>query len=228
MLPFSSFLFSRFVLSAMAVLASLRLGTGVFAGNATTRLERPTYSVLRRLPGGVEIRRYEPYLIAETSQAGGQREGTKKGFRAVAGYIFGKNKPKTRMWLSSAASSDDAGTKMAMTAPVRTTSDGDDTRVSFVLGSDYTLASAPVPLDRSVKVKKVGAHVLACRSFSGPPPSEARVQREADRVRDALCKANMRPKAAEKVLVYGYHDPFITPNILRRNEVGVFVEEASV
>ena len=30
-------------------------------------------------------------------------------------------------------------------------------------------------------------------------------------------------QAGDEVLVYGYHDPFITPNLLRRNEVGVVV-----
>ena len=37
-------------------------------------------------------------------------------------------------------------------------------------------------------------------------------------------KAGSRVKSAGgDVLVYGYHDPFITPNLLRRNEVGVMV-----
>jgi hypothetical protein len=32
------------------------------------------------------------------------------------------------------------------------------------------------------------------------------------------------PGPNDETLVYGYHDPFITPNFLRRNEVALVVE----
>ena len=37
-----------------------------------------------------------------------------------------------------------------------------------------------------------------------------------------------RSRTSDEVLVYGYHDPFMTPNFLRRNEVGVYVDGRSV
>lgn len=76
----------RFVAGGIAVLASLRYGTGLYAWRETEKLERPSYEVIAKLPDGIEIRRYEPYMIAETTVDGvGFREPTASGFRACAG-----------------------------------------------------------------------------------------------------------------------------------------------
>lgn len=121
------------------------------------------------------------------------------------------------------------GQKMAMTAPVRIESsggaDGGRTRVSFVLERAYSRRTAPAPLDRAVRVRDVRPHLLAVRTFSGKPPSEARVERERTRIVDALAANGMRAANDAAPLVYGYHDPFITPSFLRRNEVCVYVAE---
>ena len=67
------------------------------------------------------------------------------------------------------------------------------------------------------------AHVAAFTRFAGAPPSEARVMRRRARVLGALAREGVRPLSESETLVYGYHDPFITPRLLRRNEVGVRV-----
>ena len=51
--------------------------------------------------------------------------------------------------------------------------------------------------------------------------------KERGRILQALKEAGLRP-TADETLVYGYHDPFMTPNFLRRNEVGVYVDGRSV
>ena len=124
----SKALVGRIFLSVLAVLGALRLGVGVTAWRAANNLERPSYTVLQKLTGGVEIREYESYLIAETTVAGtapgsGRTSATGSGFRTVAGYIFGKNKPKAKMAMTAPVrtTTKTGGEKMAMTAPVRTT-----------------------------------------------------------------------------------------------------------
>ena len=96
-------------------------------------LEKPNYSVLKKLPmappsrGSVEIRKYEPYLIAETTvDESSMREAGRQGFGKCAGYIFGKNQPRTKgnesekmAMTAPVRSVGDAGEKMAMTSPVR-------------------------------------------------------------------------------------------------------------
>lgn len=237
----------RFVAGGIAVLASLRYGTGLYAWRETEKLERPSYEVIAKLPDGIEIRRYEPYMIAETTVDGvGFREPTASGFRACAEYIFGKNKKAKRWSLTGLLTSQEAlsgekmamtapvrvsgespnkvGEKMAMTAPVRVSGGTKKTRVSFVIGKNYNMKTAPIPLNSNVKLREIPAHTLAVRTFSGPPPKDERVIRERALIDKALAKAGVKVKCNSETLVYGYHDPFITPNILRRNEVAVLVE----
>lgn len=121
--------------------------------------------------------------------------------------------------------------KMAMTAPVRSEGSANKkngkTKISFVIGSKYNLQTVPKPLDKSVKVKKVDGHYLAATSFSGPPPTDERISKERDSIVQTLEREGIKAKKGE-VIVYGYHDPVVTPNILRKNEVAVMVEGSSI
>lgn len=239
---------ARIIVGVIAAIGSLRVGTGLYAWKVTEGLERPSYKVVEKLSDGVEIRYYEPYLIAETIVDGtGFREPTAEGFRACAGYIFGKNKKKKKLssWFtstttttdsnsnsksqeSSSSSVDETCEKMAMTAPVRIAGGSQKmkkTKVSFVIGTKYSLKTAPVPLNKNVKLRQVSSHTLAVRTFSGPPPKDQRVEKERQRIEQALIKAGKSiPSPSKETLVYGYHDPFFTPNLLRRNEVAVVIE----
>jgi hypothetical protein len=247
---------ARIVVGLIAALGSLRFGTGIYFWRVTEALERPTYTVIEKLSDGVELRQYEPYLIAETIVDGvGFREPTRDGFRACAGYIFGKNKPASSSGWFAKGQQKQEPEKMAMTAPVRVSGEAPPslknknaaatsssmisagggsssdtitmkkTKVSFVIGNKYSLKTAPIPMDDKVKIRQVPAHTLAVRTFSGPPPKDERVQKEREIIEKALAKAGkLVPGPNEETLVYGYHDPFITPNFLRRNEVALVVE----
>jgi hypothetical protein len=210
-----SSLLGKLIIGGIAVVGSLRYSAGIYFWRQTELLERPTYEVVRKLSNGVELRRYEPYLIAETVVDGeGFREPTAQGFKACAGYIFGKNKARV----------GGKAEKMAMTAPVRVAGRSKkNSKVSFVIGRKYTLRTVPKPMDKNVKLREVPAHTLAVRTFSGPPPTDERVKGERQILEQSLSQANIKPKG-DDTLVYGYHDPFITPNILRRNEVALVVD----
>ena len=81
----------------------------------------------------------------------------------------------------------------------------------------------PIPSDSDVKVIKVPAHFMAAVAFSGAPPSEAKVEDKRRLVAGQLSSRGLRVKSGSDTLVYGYHDPFMTPDLLRRNEVGIMV-----
>ena len=237
----------KLVVGGATLITTLRYGSGLYFWRETEKLERPVYIVLQKLSNNVEIRRYEPYLIAETIVDGvGFRKSGGKGFGVCAGYIFGKNKSRTAQSSSSSwmggilgrSNDEEESTveKMAMTAPVRVQGSDEDnnskgkTKVSFVIGKKYSKQTAPKPLDNNVKVREVPAHTLAVRTFSGPPPTDDRVEVERQIIINALSEANMLTKASNKSIktgetfVYGYHDPFVTPNFLRRNEVALLIE----
>eukprot|EP00986_Skeletonema_menzelii_P017212 scaffold18301_cov79-Skeletonema_menzelii.AAC.6 len=226
---------------------TLRLGAGIFAFRAANKLERPTYQVIKRLPAGdrskqfVEIRKYDPYLIAETTvDESSMRKAGGKGFGKCASYIFGQNVSNNKLENENSqekmqmtapvrsvgeVSNNNTSEKMAMTAPVRSvaTNKAKKTKISFVIGSKYNLKTVPKPKDPAVKVKTVNEHCLAAVTFSGPPPSDERITKERDLILQTLEKEGIKAKGKE-TMVYGYHDPVITPNFLRRNEVAVMVD----
>ena len=80
--------------------------------------EQPTYEVLRK-QDSKEIRKYQSYSVAKATVEGNVEEAQNRGFKILAGYIFGKNKSKK---------------KMAMTAP-------EDSRIVIeVLPAKYVAA----------------------------------------------------------------------------------------
>ena len=175
-------------------------------------------------------------MIAETTvEESSMRKAGGAGFGRCAGYIFGKNEARTKgsdsekmAMTAPVRSVGETSEKMAMTSPVRGSSSGGKTKISFVIGSKYNMQNVPKPIDKSVQVKKVKEHYLAATSFSGAPPSDERIRKEREAIVGTLEKERIRVKDKEETIVYGYHDPVITPNFLRKNEVAVMVDGSTV
>jgi hypothetical protein len=243
----------RILLTLAVSIATLRLGAGLLAWRAANNLEKPHYTVVKRLTtsspssrwgGGdvVEVRRYEPYLIAETTvNESSMRKAGSSGFGKCAGYIFGKNEPRSggggvvadgeKMAMTAPVRSvgKAGGEKMAMTSPVRSSGGSSGkTKISFVIGSKYSLQNVPRPIDSSVKIRMVKGHYLAATSFSGPPPSDERISKERSEILRTLDREGIRVMNKDETVVYGYHDPVVTPNFLRKNEVCVTVDGSSI
>lgn len=210
-------LLARIASGVLGALFTLRYGVGLYAWRVSNLLERPRYATLATLPGGVEIRQYEPYVVAEAELRGDAAKGTASGFRACAGYIFGKNRARGGVFAKSSPR------PMAMTAPVRMERSASLTKMSFVMAANETRRSLPTPEDATVSLRNVPAHAAAFVKFAGPPPSDEKIEASRARVEIALVDSGYAPVPGAPTLTYGYHDPFATPNVLRRNEVGVFV-----
>ena len=63
--------------------------------------------------------------------------------------------------------------------------------------------------------------------FSGPPPLDDRIGDKKCAILRTMKKEGIRVKNLDERIVYGYHDPVLTPNFLRRNEVCVTVDGLS-
>ena len=81
----------------------------------------PTYKgyeslkyVVQDKKGNIEIRMYEPALIAEVEVKGGRDAAINAGFRILAGYIFGNNISKVTTPVGQIQNNE----KIAMTTPV--------------------------------------------------------------------------------------------------------------
>ena len=75
-------------------------------------LEEPKYTVIESSPP-FELRQYAPMIVAEVYVDGDMSDAGSKGFRFIAGYIFGKNQSKTKL-----ADDLQGSEKIAMTVPV--------------------------------------------------------------------------------------------------------------
>jgi len=173
--------------------------------------EEPAYSVVSR-NDGYEIRDYDPYLVAETSVAGGFRATGNIAFRRLAGYIFGDNRRR------GDGPDQSASMRMNMTVPVTRHSiddDGPRTVYRFVMERAYGLSDLPVPNDDAVTLHEVPAGPVAVLQYRGRI-AESRFAERVDWLRRALERDGL--EAIGEPVSAVYNGPF-TPPFLRRNEV---------
>ena len=170
--------------------------------------ESPAYEVERSIDD-VEIRRYEPYVVAETFVQASLEQAGNGGFRRLAGYIFGGNET---------AGGD--STKIAMTTPVTQDRVGDEFRVRFMMPSEYDLETLPSPRDERVTLTRVGAQRLGAVRYSGRW-SASGFEHHLDHLRSRL-EANGYTTVGEPI--WARYDPPWKPWFLRRNEVLLAIE----
>ena len=181
-------------------------------------IEEPSYEVIETYEG-FEVRRYEPYLLAEVDVSGGINSAGNKAFRILAGYIFGDNAAATKMAMTAPVESRSAnqGEKMAMTAPVTSTKkDGHEmTTVSFVMEQKYSIETLPIPNDERIRIREVPERIVAVRRYSGRW-TDAKYQHNQELLVKALSDANL--EVVGEAVLARYNSPFSLP-MMRRNEV---------
>jgi hypothetical protein len=91
--------------------------------------------------------------------------------------------------------------------------------MAFYLSAAYTPERAPVPTDPEVRLVVDPPKTLAVRRFSWYA-TRSRVDRERDRLLDALDRAGRETRGEPTLL--RYNDPW-TPPFMRRNEVAITV-----
>jgi len=202
----------------IAVVASMLTGTAM-------AYEEPEYRVLAEREE-YEIRAYEPYLVAETVVEGDYGESGGKGFRRLAGYIFGDNKASEKMAMTAPVTREPAeSVKMNMTVPVisERVAGAERYRYQFVMERKYTRETLPVPEDDRVTIREIPARTMAVHRYSGRWTASNFEKHTAILLR-ALERDGIEvvgtPRSA------AYNAPFMPP-FLRRNEVLVEVDPAS-
>lgn len=112
------------MLKRIILALGVAMATGAGAEETHKGYEMPPYTVEWQ-DGAREIRSYGPHLLAEVKVSGSRSGAIQKGFRVLAGYIFGGNA---------------TGEKIAMTVPVAQTPEagGETWVVSFMMPARYT------------------------------------------------------------------------------------------
>ena len=73
-------------------------------------VEEPAFRTVLQ-DGAFEIRDYPALVVAEVTVTGGQKEAASKGFRLLAGYIFGGNRGKQSIAMTAPVTEAPAGEK---------------------------------------------------------------------------------------------------------------------
>ena len=159
-------------------------------------IEEPKYELVAEYGDSIEIRHYEPQIVAATAMTSGQNSG----FRVLAGYIFGGNEREE---------------KIAMTAPVTTSMGSDGAEMQFMMPSEYSLDKLPKPEDKRVAFKELPAYTAAVIRFSGRARADMAEQYWSELqtfLADSEWQINGRPTLNQ------YNPPWI-PGYFRRNEI---------
>lgn len=178
-------------------------------------IEQPKYDVSVK-DGDFELRRYHPYVVAEVVVSGDQGEAVQKGFRKLAGYIFGANHRKAKIAMTAPVAQRPEGEKIAMTSPVtQTPASAGRWTVQFMMPAAYTLENLPRPNDPDVGFRLEPAREMAVLSFSGIA-REQNYREKTEALRRRLSARGMAPRG--NAILAQYDPPWI-PWFLRHNEV---------
>ncbi len=202
----------------------------MLTGGPTMAIEEPAFTVVESA-GRIEVRDYAPFIVAETEVEGDLSTASNRGFRAIAGYIFGANRSTRgadgaeRIAMTAPVTAEPASEKIAMTAPV--TVEPQDAgaadalaqarrwRIHFVMPRQYTMATLPRPLDPAVTLREVPGGRWAVLVFSGLA-GESKVRDNTAELLAWVAARGLQPAGAPQLARY---DPPWTLPFLRRNEV---------
>ncbi|MEO5628349.1 MAG: heme-binding protein [Thermomonas sp.] len=191
-------------------------------GSQAMAVEEPAFkSVLKE--GDFEVRDYPSLVVAEVNVSGEQKDAANKGFRLLAGYIFGGNKRRQGIAMTSPVAQQPTSEKIAMTAPVTQTQTAGNWTVRFTMPRAYTLEALPEPNDPRVKLRRLPPQRFAVLRFSGLARQSDVDAKSEELV--ALARSHGL-RATGNVSLAQYNPPW-TLWFMRRNEVMIPVEAGS-
>ena len=201
------------IIGGGAALAAGAIGYGLYA-RSEKQTESPAYRPVRT-EGDCELRRYAPYLVAETVVAGTRKQAEKEGFKILSDYFFAKSRE---------------GEKLDMTVPVTASlessnhqnfdDEGGRWAVRFVIPRGLTKASLPAP-PAGITLRDMPERLVATALVEGSP-SDAKWK-------DTIVKldawiAERRWTGTGPHELASYNSPIIVAPI-RRDEVFRTIEE---
>jgi hypothetical protein len=170
--------------------------------------------------GPYEIRDYQAAVAAEVTVTGDQHDAANKGFRLLAGYIFGGNTRRQSIAMTAPVAQTRASEKIAMTAPVTQTPSDGAWVVRFTMPGGTSLETLPEPNDQRVKLRTIAPARFVVIRFSGLAGAANVEARTAELI--AFAKAHHLPMIGPASLAQ-YNPPW-TLWFMRRNEVMIQLE----
>jgi hypothetical protein len=158
-------------------------------------------------------------IIAQVEVQGERREALGEGFRLLADFIFGNNTLQTKI-LMTAPVQQKEGSEIAMTAPVQQQGDGRVWQVSFVMPSQYTMETIPLPNNISVQLVEIPYQSFLVKKFSG------RNTQDNISPHETAFMEYISTQGFETIgeLRYAFYNPPWTLPFMRRNEIMVQIQ----
>ncbi|MBN8613010.1 MAG: heme-binding protein [Deltaproteobacteria bacterium] len=178
-------------------------------------VEEPRYTVVRTLGDSIELRRYEPMVVAETRVRASFDAASNEGFRRLAAYIFGGNQRRESLAMTAPVAVESE--RLAMTAPVAVESESGEQIVRFVMPPGRASSTLPMPDDARVTLREVPAQTVAVLTYSGTT-TPAILETRTQALRDALAREGLTTTGNA---VSSRYDPPSTLPMLRRNEIWI-------
>jgi hypothetical protein len=201
--------------------------TSILIASTVMATEEPRFSIIEKSEP-FELRSYAPQLIAEVKVEGDLDTASSQGFRLIAAFIFGQNQVSEKISMTAPVAIETAqSTKIAMTVPVGIEASKDSAKgvsqwvFSFVMPSEYTMATLPKPLNPLVSIRELPAQRRAAITFSGFY-NEAKVLEKTKALEDWIKSKQWQsignPQFAR------YNPPWSIP-FMRRNEILITVRD---
>ncbi len=192
---------------------ALMLGLNLL-GTPAMATQEPPFTV-HLAKGEFEVRDYPALVVAEVSVPGDRKAAASRGFRLLAGYIFGGNTTRKSIAMTAPVTQAVASEKIAMTAPVMQIRGNGIWVIRFIMPQGSTLATLPKPNNPAVKLRDLAPSRVAVIKFSG-------LARQDDV--DAKTAALSQFVKVQQLRVIGppslaQYDPPWTLWFMRRNEV---------
>ena len=187
----------KIALIVISILIGLFLLFQIYTSMAKS--ETQTYKVIKA-EEEFEIRYYPSVTMAMiTSSAKTYRELGSSGFTKLAGYIFGGNKDKRQI---------------AMTSPVHMDIGDSASSMSFVMPSNYNKDNLPLPNNSDVTIKTSDEEYVAAIRFGGFASND-NIKKYTTMLENALKKHHLSYYGNFRFL--GYNPPYQLFG--RRNEI---------
>ena len=200
-----------------SVTLTLLLGYAAL-GPAMSNVEQPKYQVISE-QGNIQIREYNPSIVAEVQVQGEREEAISQGFRLLADYIFGNNKVEQDIAMTAPVTQR-SSEKIAMTAPVKQQGSDNAWKVNFTMPSKYSMNTLPKPNNEKVTLHQVPSKKYASIKFSGMGSNKNLALHEKE-LQEYISKNKIQTLSES---IYAFYSPPWTLAFLRHNEIMIEIE----
>lgn len=202
----------------IGTLCSALVVGSMMVGHIMSDVELPKYKV-NSSSGNIEMREYLPMIIAEVEVKGERKQAINEGFRLLADYIFGNNKAQQEIAMTAPVQQHES-LKIAMTAPVQQQPADGSWKISFVMPSEYSIKTLPLPNNSKVTLKEIPASQFIVIRFRGMNTDE-NIAKNMKQLKQHIEDNHIQTKNAPK---YAFYNPPWTLPFMRRNEIMIEVK----